>query len=54
MKSNLTDSERKSLSIAAVGASHEISELIRIIERLTGEEIIPADERPKRRFLNEY
>lgn len=41
---HLTEEERHFLSVAAVGASPEVSSLLAIIERLTGEKVIPADE----------
>jgi hypothetical protein len=41
----LTASERAVLAVAAVGASHEVSVLIGIVERLTGEAVVPADEK---------
>lgn len=40
----LTDDERLHLSVIAVAATNEIAVLLGIIERLTGEKIIPADE----------
>ena len=44
-KSELSDEERKQLSIVAVASTGEVEFLLRLIERLTKEKIIPADER---------
>lgn len=44
VRNQLTHEERRFISIALAGASNEIVELVRIIERLSGEEITPADE----------
>lgn len=44
MPRSLTESERKQLSVIAVAPSSEISWLLSLIEDLTGETIIPADE----------
>ncbi len=44
MYRSLTESERKQLSIIAVAPSSETAWLLRLIEDLTGETIIPADE----------
>lgn len=42
--SKLTEEERRIVSVAKVGASHEEGSLIKIIERLCGETIKAADE----------
>jgi len=41
---SLTSGERRRLAAAAVGASDEVLDLIRIIERLTGKVVRAADE----------
>lgn len=43
-KSKLTEEERRMVSIAKVGASHDDDLLIKIIERLAGEKVKAADE----------
>lgn len=40
----LTENEKRQLSVIAVAPSSEISWLLSLIENLTGETIIPADE----------
>lgn len=40
----LTPQEKRMLSVAAVGASAETAALLGMIERLTGQNIVPADE----------
>lgn len=44
----LTPDERRVISVAKVGSDHGTDFLIAIIERLTGEEIEPADTPPYR------
>lgn len=39
----LTVDDRRMLSVAAVGACQETQQLLELIERLTGETIVPAD-----------
>ncbi len=43
VRNSLTTEERRFISVAKVASSCEVDELIRIIERLSGEEITPAD-----------
>lgn len=45
MISPLSEEERASLSVAAVAADSATADLIRIIERLSGETVRPADEK---------
>jgi hypothetical protein len=47
----LTDDDRRMLRLAAAAPSAETRALVRLVERLTGEAVVSADEpRPRRRL----